>query len=232
MFMQTQNTTIRHWAEDDRPREKMILKGKNALSDAELIAILIGTGSGSKSAVDLGRELLALSNGNLNDFGKLRLAQLCSIKGIGESKAISILAALELGRRRKDLESSKMIRVTSSGHVYELLRGYFEDLQHEEFYVLYLNKGNQVLQIKQLSVGGLTGTYVDAKIIFKIGIDCSASALILAHNHPSGQLKPSLNDENLTKRIKQFGELIEMPILDHLIITDNGYFSFSDKKLL
>jgi DNA repair protein RadC len=230
--MEVQNTAIRYWAEDDRPREKMMLKGKNALSDAELIAILIGTGTGSKSAVDLGRELLALSNGNLNNFAKLRLAQLCTIKGIGESKAISILAALELGRRRKSYDSGKLVRITESKQVFDLIRGYFEDLLHEEFYVLYLNKRNQVLQIKQLSVGGLTGTFVDAKIIFKVGIDCSASALILAHNHPSGQLRPSMSDEKLTKQIKHFGEMIEMPILDHLIITDNGYFSFSDKKLL
>lgn len=230
MLQKTQ--AIRHWAEDDRPREKMILKGRTALSDAELLAILIGTGSGSKSAVDLGRELLSLSNGNLHEFGKLRLSQLCAIKGIGQSKAISLLAALELGRRRKDLQVEKRPKIDSSMKAYQEFKGYFSDLTHEEFFVLYLNRANEVLQVKQLSIGGTAGTYVDPKIIFKNGIDLTASGIILAHNHPSGQLEPSHEDKILTKRIKQFGELIEMQVLDHLIITDNGYFSFSDQELL
>jgi DNA repair protein RadC len=223
---------IKHWAEDDRPREKMILKGRSALSDAELLAILIGTGSGSKSAVDLGRELLSLCNGNLNEFGKLRLPQLCAIKGIGQSKAISVMAALELGRRRKDVQQNKRIKINGSQKAYEVVKSYFLDLIHEEFFVLYLNRANEVIQVKQLSVGGITGTFVDPKIIFKHGVDLCAAALILAHNHPSGQLRPSYDDEVLTKKIRQFGQLIEMPVLDHLIITDNGYFSFSDKELL
>lgn len=223
---------IRNWAEDDRPREKMMLKGKHTLSDAELIAILIGTGSGAKSAVDLARELLSLTNGDLFEFGKLRLSQLCSIKGIGHSKAISILAALELGRRKKGATTKKRTKIDSSKKAYQELKGYFSDLTHEEFFVLYLNRGNEVLQVKQLSVGGTTGTHVDPKIIFKNGMDLVASGIILAHNHPSGQLKPSAEDKIITRRIKQFGELIEMPVLDHLIITDNGYFSFSDQELL
>lgn len=227
-----QKTTIRQWAEDDRPREKLMLKGKNALSDAELIAILIGTGSGKKSAVDLGRDLLALSNGNLHDFGKLRLAQLCSIKGIGESKAISILAALELGRRRSEKERTKNVKITGPEVAYELLKRFFADLMHEEFYVIFLNRANDVIQIKQLSVGGVAGTVVDAKILFKAGFDCSASAFVIAHNHPSGNLKPSEKDIQVTNEIRVFAEMIDMPLIDHLIITDNGYFSFADNDYL
>ncbi|AEA45127.1 RadC family protein [Fluviicola taffensis] len=224
--------SIRNWAEDDRPREKMILKGKSVLSDAELIAILIGTGSGDKSAVDLGRELLSLSDGCLYEFGKLRLSQLCEVKGIGRSKAISILAALELGRRRKELRADKKPKIDSVQKAYEELKGYFTDLTHEEFYILYLNNSNEILQVKQLSIGGITGTFVDPKIIFKHGIDLSACGIILAHNHPSGILIPSDQDKRLTKRIQQFGMLIEMNVIDHLIITDNGYFSFADQNLL
>ena len=224
--------SISTWAEDDRPREKMILKGRNALSDAELIAILIGTGSSSKSAVDLGRELLALSNGDLNDFSKLRMAQLCTIKGIGESKAISIMAALELGRRRKEGSGEKRIRVSSSHQLYDLLKPYFEDLLHEEFYVVYLNRANLVIAVRQVSIGGTAATIVDPKVIFKIGIDLQASAIVLAHNHPSGTLKPSEDDDRMTKKIVQSANLLEMPVLDHLIITDNGYFSFADSERL
>ncbi len=230
--MQVQKTTIPHWSEDDRPREKMMLKGRNSLSDAELIAILIGTGSGMKSAVDLGREVLLLTNGDLYEFGKLRLSQLCEIKGIGKSKAVSILAALELGRRRKEIQTEKRPKIDSSEKAFKELRGYFTDLSHEEFFVMYLNRANELIQVKQLSIGGISGTYVDPKIVFKYGIDVGACGIILAHNHPSGNLKPSESDEKITKRILQFGDLIEMPVLDHLIVTDNGYFSFSDQELL
>lgn len=230
--MEKQIRSIPHWAEDDRPREKMMLKGKNALSDAELVAILIGTGSGGKSAVDLARELLSITNGDLYEFGKLRLSHLCAVKGIGESKGISILAALELGRRRKDVQWDKRKKILTSKAAYEEMIPYFSDLMHEEFYVLYLNRASEVIMIRQVSVGGTSGAIVDAKIVFKMGIDCGATAVILAHNHPSGLLKPSPTDRHLTKKIKQFGTMIEMPVLDHLIVTDNGYFSFSDNNLL
>ncbi|WP_343634084.1 DNA repair protein RadC [Fluviicola sp.] len=230
--MQVQKTTIPHWSEEDRPREKMMLKGRNSLSDAELLAILIGTGSGNKSAVDLGREILLLAKGDLYEFGKLRLSQLCEVKGIGKSKAVSILAALELGRRRKEIKVQKRPKINSSERAFKELKPYFTDLSHEEFFVMYLNRANELMQVKQLSIGGISGTYVDPKIIFKYGIDMGASAIILSHNHPSRNLKPSESDQKLTKKIKQFGELIEMPVLDHLIITDNGYFSFSDQELL
>ena len=230
--MYEQKLAIRYWAEDDRPREKMILKGRNALSDAELIAILIGTGSGSKSAVDLGRELLALSNGDLHDFGKLRLVDLQKVKGIGVSKAVSILAALELGRRRKENEPIKKLAINTAQTAFELLLPYFIDLTHEEFYVVYLNRSNHVIKIIQISVGGTTGTYVEPRFIYKYAIEFQATAIILSHNHPSGTLRPSVQDIELTKRIKKLGDLIEIPVLDHVIITDNGYFSFNENKLL
>ena len=230
--MKSSYQAIPQWAEDDRPREKMMLKGKNSLSDAELIAILIGTGTGSKSAVDLGRELLGLTSGDLYKFGQLRHSQLCEVKGIGSSKAISIMAALELGRRRIEVQHEEAVKINSAYSAYLVLRPMFLDLRHEEFYALFLNKANQVLEKRQLSVGGTSGTVVDSKIIFKAGIDCGASAMILAHNHPSGALRPSQEDIKLTKRLVQCGEIMEMSILDHLIITDNGYFSFADKGLI
>jgi DNA repair protein RadC len=232
--MLKQKMSIPMWAEDDRPVEKMLLKGKNALSDAELLAILIGTGhvSGHKSAVDLGRELLHLCNGDLYELGKLPVQQLCTVKGIGTIKAVKLLAALELGRRRKDAGMAKRMRILSSADGYHLIKGYYSDLQHEEFYIILLNQANELIGIRQISVGGLTGTYVDPKIVFKVGIEMGAAGIVLTHNHPSGLCTPSAKDEELTRRIRHFGRLIEMPVLDHLIITDNGYFSFSDNGLL
>lgn len=220
------------WAEADRPREKMMLKGRNALSDAELLAILIGTGSGHKSAVDLGRELLANVEGDLNRLSKLSVQQLCQVKGIGTSKAVSLLAAIELGRRRKQIEFDEEQVMKNGFRVYQLLRPYFADLQHEEFYIVLLKRNNEVLSIKQLSVGGTTGTIVDAKIVFRNAMECGASGIILAHNHPSGNKQPSSEDISLTRKLRSFGEMIDMPILDHLIVADNGYFSFADEGLM
>lgn len=220
------------WAEDDRPREKMMLKGRNALSDAELLAILIGTGSGSKSAVDLGRELLAGVDGDLNRLSKLSVQQLCQVKGIGTSKAVSVLAAIELGRRRKQVAPEESTVMKNGFHVYQLLRPYFTDLLHEEFYIVLLKRNNEVLSIKQLSVGGTAGTIVDAKIVFRNAMESGASGIILAHNHPSGNKQPSSEDIHLTKKLRSFGEMIDMPILDHLIVADNGYFSFADEGLM
>lgn len=224
--------SIRMWAEDDRPREKMLSKGKNALSDAELLAILVGTGSGESSAVDLGRELLNLCDGDLYELGKLRLPQLCAVKGIGPSKAVKLLAALELGRRRKEVRGAKRKKIISSSDTYNLMKGYYSDLTHEEFYIVLLNQANEVIGVRQVSIGGMAGTYVDPKVIFKMGLDMGAAGIVLTHNHPSGQCLPSLSDHELTRKIRQFGLLIEMPVLDHLIISDNGYFSFSDNGVL
>ena len=227
-----QNLTIKSWAEDDRPREKMILKGRHSLSDAELLAIILGSGSRSKSAVELAQEMLLSVKNNLDDFGKKSLKELMKFKGVGEAKAISILATIELGRRRKAFEQVKKVKVSSAQIVFEYMSPYFKDLGHEEFYIVLLNRANQIIHTEQVSKGGISGTIVDGKIIFKIAIDNSASAIILCHNHPSGQLFPSSQDEKITSELISFGKMIDLPVLDHLIFTDNGYFSFADNGLM
>jgi DNA repair protein RadC len=230
--MVKQKITIPTWAADDRPREKMIGKGRNALSDAELLAILIETGTGSRSAVDLGRELLRLCNGDLNELGKLKLSQLCMVKGIGPAKAAKLMAAMELGRRRREALTSKRKKIITSFDSYELLRPYCQDLLHEEFYLILLTRSNELIGIRQISVGGIGGTYVDAKMIFKTALELGAAAIVLAHNHPSGNPYPSVTDQELTRKVRHFGSLIEMPVMDHIIISDNNYFSFTDNGLL
>lgn len=230
--MRKNQHTIPAWSSDDQPREKFMLKGKNALSDAELIAILVGTGVEGKSAVDLGREVLALVNGDLNEFGKLRYSQLCAIKGVSTGKAVKLMAAMELGRRRRETGSLNRPKIQSSLQAYEILAPYMKDLTHEECYLLLLTRSNKLIGVRQLSIGGFAGTIVDPKMIFKIAMDMGASALIVAHNHPSGNSDPSEKDQLLTKKLSGFGELIDLAVLDHLIVTDNGYFSFSDNGML
>ncbi|MCC5922254.1 MAG: DNA repair protein RadC [Crocinitomicaceae bacterium] len=225
------NSSIKFWAEDDRPREKLMQKGRSALSDAELLAILLGTGTKTKSAVELARDVLRLGNNSLHQLGKLNCKEFQQIKGIGEAKAINIMAALELGRRRNELEEAPPEKITSSKAAYRLLSPYFQDLAHEEFRIIALNRANHVLGTPLISQGGVTGTVADGKIIFKTLIQMNACACILAHNHPSGQLKPSDADIKLTKKLRSFGELVEINILDHLILTDHGYFSFSDEGI-
>lgn len=224
--------TIKSWAEDDRPREKMLLKGKNALSDAELIAILIGSGTPSKSAVQLGQEILQYCNNNLQSFGKLTTKEFMQFKGIGEAKAITLSAAIELGRRRKSAATNKPIKITSAKSTYRLLQPYFLDLTHEEFYVVYLSRSNKVISAKQLSIGGRTGTIADGKIIFKEALALNACGIILAHNHPSGLLRPSESDKRLTAELLKFGKMIDLLIIDHLIITDQGFFSFAENGMI
>jgi DNA repair protein RadC len=227
-----QNLTIKSWAEDDRPREKMILKGRHSLSDAELLAIILGSGSRDQSAVDLAKEMLLSVSNSLDVFGKKTLKELIKFKGVGEAKAISVLAAIELGRRRNDMDISKKIKVKSAQIVYEYLTPYFKDLAHEEFYIVLLNRANEIIHKTQISKGGISGTVVDGKVVFKIAIEYSASAIILCHNHPSGQLFPSLQDEKITNELICFGKMIDLPILDHLIFTDNGYFSFAENGIM
>lgn len=224
--------SIKHWAEDDRPREKLILKGKSVLSDAELLAIILGSGTRELSALELAKQLLRESENDLYRFSKLNLKELCKHKGIGEAKAVGIIAALELGRRRKETEKAKSIKITSSQMVYAHMQSYLLDLQHEEFYVLMLNRANELIRTEQISIGGLSGTVADGKVIFKKAIDYNAHGLILVHNHPSGQLVPSDNDKSLTKKMVEFGRYIDLPVLDHLIFTDNGYYSFADEGKL
>ncbi len=223
---------ILSWAEEDRPREKLLLKGKAALTDAELVAILIGSGTRDLSAVDLSKIILQKANNNLNELAKLSIKDLMKIKGIGEAKAISIAAALELGRRRKESEVVRRPRISSSRDAYEQIQPYLLDLPHEEFWLLLLNRANEVVRPVQVSQGGVSGTVADPKIIFKLAIECLASAIILVHNHPSGNLKPSEADKDLTRRLASAGKLLEIPILDHLIFTDASYLSFADEGLM
>ena len=223
---------ILSWAEEDRPREKLMLKGRAALSDAELIAILIGSGTRELSAVDLSKQILHSVGNNLNELAKLSINDLMKFKGVGDAKAISIAAALELGRRRKESEVLKKAKITSSADAYHTIRPYLMDLSHEQFWVLLLNRANEVIRPFQVSIGGVAGTVADPKIIFKSAIEYLASAIILVHNHPSGNLTPSQPDKDLTKRVKEAGRLLDIPILDHLIFGDNGYFSFADEGVL
>ena len=221
-------TPINQWAEDDRPREKFLLKGKSSLSDSELLAILIGSGSRNESAVQLCQRILASANNNLNQLGKLSIAQLTEFKGIGEAKAITIAAALELGRRRRSEDAEELKKINSSKAVFEIMQPIIGELQHEEFWILYLNNSNKVIHKAQLSKGGITGTVVDSRIVFKTAFEQNATSIILTHNHPSGKLAASQADIEITKRLKLAGEQLEILILDHIIITETGYYSFQD----
>lgn len=231
--MEEQNSfSIKHWSEDDKPREKLMLKGKGVLSDAELIAILIGSGSKNESAVQLSKRIVASVNYNLNALGKLSIKQLMEFKGIGEAKAITIQAALELGRRRRAEEAVELTRITSSKVVFDIMHPIIGELNHEEFWILYLNNSNKVTYKGQLSKGGMTATIVDTRLVYKMAIEQNATGIILVHNHPSGVLKPSEADIQMTKKIKQAGATLEIQVLDHLIITETGYFSFIDEGTL
>jgi DNA repair protein RadC len=225
------NFPITNWSEDDKPREKLMLKGKSALSDAELIAILIGSGSRNESAVDLSKRILASVAHNLNSLGKLSMAQLMEFKGIGEAKAISIIAAMELGRRRRGEEAVELTKVTSSKTVFEIMQPIIGELPHEEFWILYLNNSNKVIFKAQISIGGITGTIVDVRLVFKMALEKGATALILCHNHPSGTLIPSDADKQITKKLKLAGDSLDVKVLDHLIVTETKYFSFVDEGI-
>jgi len=222
--------SIKYWAEDDKPREKLMLKGKSVLSDAELIAILIGSGSRNESAVDLSKRILA-SVENLNALGKLSLQQLTNFKGIGEAKAITIIAAMELGRRRGSEETVELAKITSSRTVFNIMQPIIGELPHEEFWVLYLNNSNKVVYKSQLSKGGITGTVVDVRLIFKMAFEHNATAIILTHNHPSGVLQASDADKQITRKLKDAGKNLDINVLDHIIVTENGYLSFMDEGI-
>lgn len=224
--------TIKNWAEGDRPREKLLQKGRNSLSDAELLAILIGSGSRNESAVELCKKILSASGHSLNELGKLSVKQLTHHKGIGEAKAITIIAALELGRRRRSEEALDKKKISSSTSVFELMQPIIGDLPHEEFWTIYVNNSNKVIDRFQLSKGGITGTLVDVRLALKKALELGATAIILAHNHPSGNLNPSSADKQLTQKLKTAGESIDIKILDHLIVTEKSYFSFADEGLL
>ena len=230
MTIEQTHFPIRNWSDDDRPREKLMLKGKSALSDAELIAILISSGSRNESAVDLSKRILAGAD-SLNSLGKMSISQLMNFKGIGEAKAIAIIAALELGRRRRAEDAVELVKITSSKLVFEIMQPIIGELAHEEFWVLFLNNSNKVISKAQLSKGGITGTIVDVRLVFKLALESGATSLILCHNHPSGNLAPSEADKQITKKLKLAGESLDVKVLDHLIITETKYYSFVDKGI-
>ena len=224
--------SIKNWSQDDQPREKLRDKGKIVLSDAELVAILIGSGSREESAVDLCKRILASVDHNLNALGKLSLTQLMEFKGIGEAKAITIAAAMELGRRRRLEDAVQLDKITSSRSVFDVMQPILGELPHEEFWILYLNNSNKVIQKNQLSKGGITGTLVDVRLVLKSALEVGATSLILCHNHHSGTLKPSQADKDITQKLKNAAQSLDIKVLDHLIITEKTYFSFADESIL
>lgn len=220
------------WAEDDRPREKMLNKGARSLSDAELLALILRSGSARQSAVEMAAHLLHRYNQQLDQLAQVDLHDLMAIPGIGLSKASGILAALELGKRRYHIEKREIPLIKTSRDAYLLVRPHLEELKHEEFWVIYLNRGNRCIDIYQHSKGGMTGTVVDTKLLLNQSVKLLASAIILAHNHPSGQLKPSDHDLQLTRKIREAATLFDVSVIDHIIVAGDDYFSFADQGLL
>lgn len=223
---------IKSWAEADRPREKLLLKGTSSLSDAELIAILIGSGTARLSAVEVAKQVLLSVKNNLHDLAKLSVKELIKNKGIGEAKAITIVAAMELGRRRRDGALEEKPKVNGSKDAFDLMKGELMDLPHEEFWVLLLNRAHRLIRKKRISEGGVSGTVADPKIIYKLALEDLASGIIVIHNHPSGNLTASQSDIDLTKKLKEAGKVMEVALLDHLIIAGQKYYSFADEGLL
>lgn len=228
----TEFLNIKRWAAEDRPREKLLLKGKAALTDAELIAILLGTGTAAMSAVDVAKAILEAVGNDLNELARLTVKDLMKIKGVGEAKAITIVSALELGRRRKDLLGEEKPKISGSKDIYDLLKAELLDIPHEAFWIVLLNRANRVIKKHQISQGGVAGTVADPKIIFKIALEELASGVILAHNHPSGNLTASQSDIDLTRKLKESGKLLEIQILDHIIVAGKKYMSFADEGLI
>jgi DNA repair protein RadC len=228
----TKHVTLKLLAEDDRPREKFAGLGRHTLSDAELIAIILGSGNRSETAVQLAQRMLSSNSNNINELAKLSLNDLKKFKGIGEVKAINIAAAFELGRRRKESETLERVKITSSNVAYELLNKRLGDLPHEEFWILILNRANQVIREECLSKGGVSGTVVDVRIICKLAVENTACGVIIAHNHPSGQIIPSEQDKSITRKLKEALKFFDISLLDHVIIGDQKYFSFSDDGMI
>ncbi len=224
--------TIKSWAEADRPREKMIRSGPKQLSTAELLAILLGSGNREMTAVDLARFILKSRENNLNQLAKCQVKDLTKFKGVGEAKAVTVVAAMELGRRRKNTEFSKKQQITTSFDAFQIMAGTLQDLAHEEFWIVLLNRGNRVQQKIKLSTGGIAGTIVDVKMIMKTAIDHLSSSIILYHNHPSGNLNPSQQDIHITDKLVEAAKLLDIKIIDHIIIAENQYYSFLDEGRL
>jgi DNA repair protein RadC len=227
-----QSLSIKNWSVDDRPREKMQTKGALALSNSELLAILINNGSKEKSALELAKDILALGKNNLNELGKLSLKDFQQIKGIGEAKAISIAAALELGRRRHSSEFLEKTSIKNSSEIANYLKVILKDYTHEVFGVVFLNRANKIINFQIISTGGLTGTVADPRVILKKAIEVEATSMVLSHNHPSGNLKPSRADEELTEKIKHAAAYLDIKVVDHIIVSEEGYYSFADEGLL
>lgn len=225
-------SSIRFWAEDERPREKLALKGKMALSDAELLAILIGSGNKKESAVDLSKRILKSVNNNLIELSKTDIEGLLKFKGIGQAKALTIIAALELGRRRRAAEPLQKPGIRSSKDAYEIIQSLVGDSNYEQFWVLLLNRANKLIRSECISQGGIAGTVADPKRIYKLALEHNASFIILAHNHPSGNLNPSEEDIKVTRKMKQAGEALDIRVIDHIIAGENDYYSFADKGIL
>lgn len=230
--MQENKHSIKQWAKDDRPREKLLLKGAENLSNSELLAILIHNGTIDKTAVDLGKEVLKLGKDNLAELGKLSVKELMKIKGIGEAKAITIAAALELGRRRQAASSLEKSVVGSSNDIAAYLRTALKDYRHEVFAVIFLNRANKINHFEIVSAGGITGTVADPRVILKKALEENAVSIILCHNHPSGSLKPSRADEELTNKIKEAAKYFDIKVIDHIIVSEDGYYSFADEGIL
>jgi DNA repair protein RadC len=227
-----ERVSIKHWAQDDQPREKLINKGRGALSDAELLAVLLRSGTPTQSAVELGRLLLQKVDHNLIALSKLTVDELMRFKGIGEAKAVSIIAALELGMRRRSAEVPQRKSIVSSRDAFEILYANVVDCLYEEFWILLLNHANRKMSVEQISEGGQAGTVVDPKKIFKLALEQNAAGIILCHNHPSGNLNPSQADKDLTDKLVKAGKFLDIKVLDHLIIADEDYFSFADQGLM
>lgn len=227
----TYNQNIKSWALQDRPREKLLQTGQRNLSDAELLAIILGSGSRNETAVALAKRILHSVNNNLHILGKTTLTDFQKFTGVGVVKAITISAALELGRRRQFSLPIKKDKITSSNDAYQIMAPILTDINHEEFWVLFLNRSNIVLKKERISIGGISGTVVDSRIIFKKSLDLLASSIILIHNHPSGNLNPSKADISVTNRLKEGGKLLDISVLDHLILTETGYYSFADEGI-
>ena len=225
-------SSIKSWAEEDRPREKLVLKGKASLSNAELIAILIGSGSHKETAVELSKKILSHYDNNLQELSKASVQALCEFSGIGEAKAISIISAMELGRRYRSTEAKIRKKITGSRDAYDAIYSYLADCDYEEFYVILLNRANDIISIQKISEGGTSGTVVDPKKVFKLALNYQASGMILCHNHPSGNLNASEADINITKKIKDACQCHDIQMMDHLILTTDSYTSFADEGLL
>jgi DNA repair protein RadC len=230
--LEHKHLTIKSWAEDDKPREKLVAKGRQAMSDAELLAILLSSGNREETAVQLAQRILSANENSINQLAKLQINDLKKYKGVGEAKAVTIAAALEMGRRRTDESKNEKVKIISSKSAYNIINAKLSDLPHEEFWVIYLSRSNAVLRLECISKGGVNGTVVDARLVLKPAVESLASSLILVHNHPSGNLKPSGEDLSLTRLIMEAGKLFSIELQDHLIIGDNSYYSFADEGIL